>query len=287
MAIVWRMPGLCAVVLGLLAGADVAVAQGMAAPWQLGMQSAASPVMEEMHSFHNLLLYITVAIVILVMALLLYVIVRFNRRANPVPRKFSHNLVIEVAWTIVPLLIVVGIALKSFQLLYYTDRVEDADMTLKAIGYQWYWGYEYPDQDGLAFESIMVEDADLEEGQPRLLTTDTAIVLPTETNIRILTTAADVLHSWAVPALGVKMDAVPGRINETWMRIEKPGMYYGQCSELCGARHGFMPIMIRAVPKEEFETWVAEAKEEFASTGAPVLRFAQVSSSEPAQTAAR
>jgi cytochrome c oxidase subunit 2 len=270
-----------------MAGADVAVAQGMAEPWQLGFQTSASPVMAEMHSFHNLLLYITVAIVIFVMALLLYVIVRFNSRANPVPRKFSHNILVEVAWTVVPLLIVVGIALKSFQLLYYTDRVEDADMTLKAIGYQWYWGYEYPDQDGLAFEAIMVEEDALEEGQPRLLTTDNAVVLPTDTNIRILTTAADVLHSWAVPALGVKMDAVPGRINETWMRIEKPGMYYGQCSELCGARHGFMPIMIRAVPKQEFETWVAEAKEQFAATGAPTLRFAQVSSSEPAQAAAR
>jgi len=246
-------------------GTAAAAGQGQPAPWQFGFQEAFSPVAHEMHDFHNLLLWIITIITLFVLALMIFVAVRFNRKSNPTPSKTSHNTLLEFVWTVAPVLILIVIAIPSFSLLYYGDRVEKADMTLKAVGYQWYWGYEYVDEDGLAFEAVMLEEDELKEGQPRLLATDNVIVLPIEQNIRLLVTAEDVLHSWAMPAFGVKMDAVPGRINETWMRIEKEGMYYGQCSELCGARHGFMPIAIKAVSMEEYKAWLVKAKEEFAS----------------------
>ena len=166
------------------------------------------------------------------------------------------------------MLILVVIAIPSFKLLYYEDVVPEAELTVKAIGHQWYWSYEYPDNGDFTFDAYLVADEDLKEGQLRLLTTDNAVVLPTETDVRLLVTATDVIHSWAIPSFGVKIDAIPGRINETWFRIEEPGMYYGQCSELCGDYHGFMPIMIRAVPKDEFEAWTKQAQEEFAQAGA-------------------
>ncbi len=253
--------------------------QGQPVPWQIDLQAAFSPVAAEMHSFHNMLLWIISIISLFVLFLLIYVMVRYNRRANPNPSKTSHNTLIEIVWTVAPIVILVVIALPSFKLLYYGDRIETPDMTIKAIGYQWYWGYEYMDEDDLAFEAIMLEEDELKPGQPRLLATDNAIVVPVETNIRILVTAEDVLHSWAMPALGVKMDAVPGRLNETWMRIEKEGVYYGQCSELCGTRHGFMPIMVKAVSKEDYANWLVEAKKEFASGDTPTIKFAQVESS--------
>ncbi|MAZ02965.1 MAG: cytochrome c oxidase subunit II [Sneathiella sp.] len=253
-----------------------AAEQGQPAPWQTTFQEAFSPVAIEQHSFHDLLLWIISAISLFVLLLLIYVIIRFNKRANPTPSKTSHNTFIEIIWTVVPVMILIVIMIPSLKLLYYGDRIETPDMTLKAIGYQWYWGYEYMDEEGLAFEAIMLEEDELKPGQPRLLTTDNAIVLPIDTNIRVLVTAEDVLHSWAMPSLGVKMDAVPGRLNETWMRIDKEGMYYGQCSELCGARHGFMPIMIRAVSKEDYDKWLVEAKQEFASGETPAIKFAQV-----------
>lgn len=272
-------------VVALFAAAAVTVltmgnaiaAQGQAAPWQLGLQDAFSPVAHDMHDFHNLLLVIITAISIFVLLLLIYVVVRFNRKANPTPSKTSHNTIIEIVWTVVPIMILIAIAVPSFNLLYKADRIENADMTLKAIGYQWYWGYEYVDEDELAFEAVMLEDDELKEGQPRLLATDNIIVLPIDTNIRLLVTAEDVLHSWAMPAFGVKLDAVPGRLNETWMRIEKEGMYYGQCSELCGARHGFMPIAVKAVSKEDYKKWLVEAKKEFASAGEPATKMADAS----------
>lgn len=252
--------------------------QGQPVPWQLDLQAAFSPVAADMHDFHNMLLWIISAISIFVLLLLIYVMIRFNRRANPTPSKTSHNTLIEIVWTVVPIMILVVIAIPSMKLLYYGDRVETPDMTIKAIGYQWYWGYEYMDEEDLAFEAVMLEEDELKPGQPRLLATDNAIVVPVETNIRILVTAEDVIHSWAMPALGVKMDAVPGRLNETWMRIEKEGVYYGQCSELCGTRHGYMPIMVKAVSKEEYADWLVEAKKEFASRDVPTLKFAQVES---------
>jgi cytochrome c oxidase subunit 2 len=192
---------------------------------------------------------------------------RFRASANATPSKRTHHTVLEIAWTAVPVLILVVIAIPSFKLLYFMDRVAEPELTIKAIGHQWYWSYEYPDDGDFTFDAYMVADEDLEPGQPRLLATDNAIVLPVDTDIQVLVTAADVLHSWAVPAFGVKMDGVPGRINETWLRIEEPGIYYGQCSELCGDYHGFMPIMVRAVSKEEFDAWTRQAQEEFARAG--------------------
>ncbi|MCK6417327.1 MAG: cytochrome c oxidase subunit II [Alphaproteobacteria bacterium] len=224
--------------------------------WQLGMQAPASPSAEHLHDFHNLLLYIITGIVFFVLALLLFVIIRFNKRANPVPAKFSHNVLVEVVWTVIPVIILIVIAIPSFKLLYFLDRTAEPEMTLKLTGYQWYWGYEYPDHGGVNFQSYMVPASDLKPGQVRLLSTDNPVVLPVDTNIQILSTASDVIHAWAVPALGVKIDAIPGRLNETWVNISKPGTYFGQCSEICGKDHAFMPIEIKAVPKEEFNAWV-------------------------------
>ena len=181
----------------------------------------------------------------------------------------------------VPVIILLIIAVPSFRLLYYTDRVEEADMTLKAIGHQWYWSYEYPDHGDFTFDAIMLEDDELEEGQPRLLATDEAVVLPVGAKIRLLTTADDVIHSWAIPAFGVKMDSVPGRVNETWFQINREGTYYGQCSELCGTLHGFMPIMIEAVSQEEFDAWVEYAREEFASTDETPTELAALDGGAP------
>jgi len=258
------------------AGSDGAT-QGRAVPWQFGFQEAFSPVARQMNEFHNLMLVIITVITLFVTVLLVYVAVRFNRKTNPVPSKTTHNTLIEIIWTVVPIFILIMIAIPSLKLLYFGDRVEVADMTLKATGYQWYWGYEYVDEEDLSFDAVMLEDDELAEGQPRLLSTDNMIVLPVDTNIRLLVTAEDVIHSWAMPALGVKIDAVPGRLNESWMRIEKEGMYYGQCSELCGQRHGFMPIAIKAVSKEEYAKWLVKAKVEFAGLKTPAVTAAVVS----------
>ena len=213
-----------------------------------------------------MMLWIISGIVLFVFALLVWVIARYNDKANPTPAKFTHNVLIEVIWTVVPVIILIVIAIPSYKMLYYTDRIENPEMTLKVTGRQWYWDYEYPDNDGITFSSYMIPDAEIkkDQGQSRLLSTDTKVVLPIDTNIQIIVTGGDVIHAWAVPALGVKIDAVPGRLNETWTRIEKPGVYYGQCSELCGKDHAYMPIEIHAVTKEEFQQWLVKAKEEFA-----------------------
>ncbi|MGZ9109204.1 MAG: cytochrome c oxidase subunit II [Micavibrio sp.] len=227
--------------------------------WQLGFQSAATPVAERLHDFHNFLLVIITAITAFVMVLLLYVMVRFRAKANPVPSMTTHNVPLEIVWTVIPVLILILIAVPSFKLLYYMDRTDDPEMTLKVTGYQWYWGFEYPDHGDISITSNMIkeEDLDLEKGQIRLLSTDNPVILPVDTNIQVIVTAADVLHSFAVPAFGIKVDAVPGRINESWVRIEKPGVYYGQCSELCGQGHAFMPVEVIAVSKDDFAAWVA------------------------------
>jgi cytochrome c oxidase subunit 2 len=232
-------------------------------PWQYNFQEAASPSAERIQEFHMVLLWIITIITIFVLCLLLYVAIRYNRRANPTPSQVSHNVLIEIIWTVIPVLILLGIAVPSFRLLYYTDRTTEAEMTLKVTGYQWYWGYEYPDQGGINFLSYMIpeKDIDASKGQLRLLSTDAHLVLPVDTNIRILVTAADVIHAFALPALGVKIDAMPGHTNETWVRITKPGTYYGQCSELCGKDHAYMPIEVRAVSKEEFNAWVETMKQ--------------------------
>lgn len=259
-----------ALLLPLFAAAP-AFAENWFTAEHMGFQPAASPTMERITDFHTLLLWIVSTIVAFVLFLLLFICVRFNAKANPVPSKTTHNTLLEIFWTAVPLLILVGVAVPSLKLLYYADRTTSPELTLKVTGYQWYWGYEYKDQDGLTFMSYMLPDEKLDaaKGQKRLLSTDNPVVLPVDTNIQILVTASDVIHSFAVPALGLKTDAVPGRLNETWVRITKPGTYYGQCSELCGKDHAFMPIEIRAVSKEEFAAWVEQAKKQFADNGAP------------------
>jgi cytochrome c oxidase subunit 2 len=200
---------------------------------------------------------------LVVLGLMVFVMLRFNAKANPEPSKTTHNTLVEVVWTVVPILILVIIAIPSFRLLYYQRVLPEADMTIKATGYQWYWGYEYPDHGGFAFDSLMLND-DERGDQPRLLATDTAMVVPVNTTVRVVVTGADVLHSWAMPAFGVKMDAVPGRLNETWFRAVKTGTYYGQCSELCGIRHAFMPIRVEVVEPDAFASWVSEAQAEYA-----------------------
>ena len=244
-------------------------------PWGLGFQPAASPVMTEINDFHNIILVVTALITLAVLGLLIYVIVRFGAARNPVPSKVTHNLRLEVAWTLVPILILAGIAVPSFKLLYFMDRTHEAEMTLKVTGYQWYWAYEYPDHGDIEIEANMVLTEDLEEGQLRLLDTDNRVVLPVQTDIRLLFTSDDVIHSWAVPAFGVKVDSVPGRTNEAWVRIEREGTYYGQCSELCGIDHAYMPIAVEAVSPEAFAQWVKETKDEAADAGGGSVRVAE------------
>ncbi|HXV25311.1 MAG TPA: cytochrome c oxidase subunit II [Alphaproteobacteria bacterium] len=245
------------------AGSEPALAQ-MPQDWQLHLQPPATPVMERLYDFHILLLWIISGISIFVLGLLLYAIFRFRESRNPVPSRTTHHTLVEVVWTVVPVLILVVIAVPSLRILYFSDRVESVEMTIKAIGHQWYWSYEYPDHGNFTFDALMKSTEELEHGEPRLLATDNRVVLPVGTNIRVLITADDVLHAWAVPSFGVKRDAVPGRINEVWMRIDREGVYYGQCSELCGKDHAFMPIMVEAVSKERFQEWVSEAQAKFA-----------------------
>jgi cytochrome c oxidase subunit 2 len=232
--------------------------------WQIGLQPAGSPLMERVTSFHDMMIVIITLICLLVLALLVYTSLRFRAAKNPAPSKRTHNTLLEVVWTAVPVLILVIIAIPSFRLLYYADVVPDTEMTIKAIGRQWYWSYEYPDHDNFTFDAFMLQDDQLEPGMQRLLETDNRVVLPANTNIKVQVTASDVLHSWAMPSLGIKIDAVPGRLNEVWININEPGVYYGQCSELCGVMHGFMPITIEAVEPEAFVAWVEDAKTRFA-----------------------
>lgn len=231
--------------------------------WGLYFQDPASPVMERVIDFHGMLLIIISVITILVVALILFTLWKFRASNNPKPSKTTHNTLIEVIWTIIPCLILVIIIVPSMKMLYYMDRTAEPEMTLKVTGYQWYWGFEYPDHDDMSFLSYIVPDDELKDDQKRLLSVDNVVVLPVDTNIRILVTAADVLHSFAMPAFGIKTDAVPGRINETWVNINKEGTYYGQCSELCGKNHGYMPTEIKAVSKEEFARWIEQAKKDF------------------------
>ena len=240
-----------------IALASQASAAGLGQPvdWQLGLQQAATPVMEFISSFHNFLLIIITLISLFVLALLIYVMVKFNAKSNPTPSKTTHNTFIEVVWTVVPILILIAIAIPSFRLLYFQRDFPAADMTVKAIGNKWYWDYEYPDHDNVAFTAVI----DMEK-EPRLLATDVEVVVPVNKIIRVIVTANDVLHSWTVPSFGSKIDAVPGRLNETWFMAEKEGVFYGQCSELCGKDHAYMPIMVRVVSEDEFTAWVEKAK---------------------------
>lgn len=259
MALVTFMAG---ITLPALALADQPI------PWAMGFQPAASPTMEHIGTLSFMLNTVIFAIMALVTGLLGWCIWRYNANRNPVPRQFSHNTLVEIAWTAVPALILLVVALPSFRLLYFMDRTNEAEMTLKITGHQWYWSYDYTDHN-LQFDAFMVSDDELKPGQLRLLTTDKEVVLPVGVPIRVLLTADDVIHSWAVPSLGVKTDTVPGRLNETWVRIDRPGTYYGQCSELCGVNHGFMPIMIRAVAKDQFLAWTEETRVRLAAKPQP------------------
>lgn len=247
---------------------------GQPSPWQMNLQGAASPVMESIHAFNTFLLVIITSIVLFVLVLLAIVVVRFNEKANPVPSRTSHNTLVEVAWTVVPVMILVAIAIPSFRLLHLELRVPTADITLKAVGHQWYWSFEYPDHGGFGFDSLLVPENELKPGQPRLLAVDNEVVVPVNKVIRMQVTAADVIHSFAVPSFGIKIDALPGRLNETWFKVTKEGVYYGQCSELCGRDHAFMPIAVRAVSEKDFEAWVAGAKGRFASGSEAAGRLA-------------
>ena len=232
--------------------------------WQLGFNDSVTSVMSDIVHLHDrILLPIIVAISVFVLFLLLYSIFKFRASKNPIPSKTSHNTFIEIMWTVIPCLILIVIAVPSFRLLYKQDIIPKADVTIKATGYQWYWGYEYPDQN-IAFDANMIETKNLKPNQPRLLETDNHVVVPVNKVIKVLITANDVLHAWAVPSFGVKRDAVPGRINETWFKAEKEGVYYGQCSELCGSRHAFMPITVRVVSDKQYNEWLKESKIKFA-----------------------
>ncbi|QQO24436.1 cytochrome c oxidase subunit II [Bradyrhizobium diazoefficiens] len=252
-------------VAGLALGASgTAFAElGQPAPWEWKLQESGSPVMDNITWFHNFLFVLITVITLFVLALIVAVVVKFNARANPVPSRTTHNSLIEVAWTLVPVLILVGIAVPSFRLLFLELDVPKADLTIKATGKQWYWSYAYPDNGKFEFDSLLAQDK-----QPRLLGVDNEMVVPVNKVIRVQTTGADVIHSFAVPAFGVKIDAIPGRLNETWFKATKTGMYYGQCSELCGKDHAFMPIAVRVVSDQDFASWVEEAKKKYASGGA-------------------
>jgi len=251
-------------------------------PWQLGLPEPVTPLARQMAEFHNLwFMPIITAIVIFVLALLLIASFRFRESRNPNPSKTTHNTLLEVLWTAVPILILVVIAFPSLRLLYATERFEDSEMTLKIIGHQWYWSYEYPDHGNFTFDANMIPEDELEPGQHRLMETDNAVVLPVDTKVRLQMTSGDVLHNWAISDFGVRMDTVPGRLNEAWVQVEKEGTYYGFCSELCGVNHAYMPIMVRVVSKDAFEEWVKQAQEEFAKVDAPDAEPTRIASETP------
>jgi cytochrome c oxidase subunit II len=269
-----RLLGLAVAGVALVAGGSAFAELGQPAPWEYKLQEAASPVMENITWFHNFLFVLITVITLFVLGLLIAVVVKFNAKANPVPSKTTHNTLIEVAWTLIPVLILVGIAVPSFRLLFLELDVPKADLTIKATGKQWYWSYAYPDNGKFEFDSLLAQDK-----QPRLLGVDNEMVVPVNKVIRVQTTGADVIHSFALPAFGVKIDAIPGRLNETWFKATKTGWFYGQCSELCGKDHAFMPIAIHVVSDQEFATWVEAAQKKYAS--APGNTYA--SAAGPAQ----
>ncbi len=267
------------------AGADAA---GVPQDGQIGLPAAATPIAGQIHDFYDMLLVIIIGVVVLVALLLLVVLLRFNRRANPTPSRTTHNTMLEVVWTVIPIGILLVIAVPSFRLLYAEDVVPPADLVIKVTGHQWYWSYEYPDQGGISFDALMLPERLFDDPSAadekreaaaqvadflgrreapalhRLLDTDTRLVVPVGKVVKVQVTSTDVIHSWAVPAFGIKIDAVPGRLNETWFKAEKTGTFYGQCSEICGTRHAFMPIAVEVVSEQEFQRWVERAKAEYA-----------------------
>jgi cytochrome c oxidase subunit 2 len=267
---VGRLRTLAAAGLALVASTGLAAAQDfvdLPHTGQMNLHHPATEVMERLVSLHNLLLVIISIITVFVLALLVYVMVRFRASRNPVPSQVTHNTLLEVAWTVVPIIVLIIIAIPSFKLLYFMDKTADAGLTIKITGRQWYWSYEYPDHK-IEFDATIMKEADRlklspaeQIRRPRLLAVDNEVVVPVNTNVRFLVTSSDVMHSWAVPAFGVKHDAMIGRLNEGWFNVRKEGLYYGQCSQICGMNHAFMPIAVRVVSKAEFDKWVATKKQ--------------------------
>ena len=252
---------------GVAAAAMMWAGSALALPhdYQLGMQPAASPVMERIESFHTLLVYVIVAISVFVLALLVWIVIRYNHKANPVPSKTHHNAILEVAWTIIPVIILVIIAIPSFKLLYYEAEIPKPDVQIRVIGKQWFWTYQYPQDGNFQYDSVGLSDAAAKAAhEPRILGVDNVMVVPVNKVIEIETTGADVIHSWSLPEMGVKMDAIPGRLNHTWFKANFTGTFYGQCSELCGARHAFMPIEVKVVTDAQYAAWLATAKKKYA-----------------------
>jgi len=248
--------------------AALAQAVGAPKPWEMGMQAAFGPLKQEQIDLHDLVLWIITLITLFVAGLLVWVMWRYNARRNPVPTRTAHNTVLEIAWTVIPVLILVVMAIPSFRLVYYEDRTRDADLTIKVTGHQWYWQYTYPEKNNIDFSSYIIPDDQLKPGQRRLLEVDNELVIPVGKNIRILQTSTDVIHSWFIPALGVQRYAIPGRTIETWVRADKTGVFYGECYQICGTNHSRMPIVVRAVSDQEFSAWLDQAKTKF-SDAAP------------------
>jgi cytochrome c oxidase subunit 2 len=249
---------------------------GQPSPREIGLQGSATPVMDDIVWFHDILLWVIFAITAFVLALLVIIMVRFNARANPTPSRTTHNTLIEVLWTVLPVVILVFIALPSFRILFFQLNTPPADLTIKATGKQWYWTYTYPDNGNFEFDSLILTEKERKPDQPRLLSVDNEIVVPVNKVVRVQVTGAEVIHSFAVPSFGIKIDAIPGRLNATWFKVTKEGTYYGQCSELCGKYHAYMPIAVRAVSEQAFSTWLEEAKKKFASAGSNAVAKADV-----------
>ena len=261
MLVLKRLTLVAITLVAILMGGEAALAGlGQPSPWQIGLQQSASPVMDNIIWFHDFLLYIITGIAGFVLVLLVVVMVRFNARTNPIPSRTTHNTLIEIAWTLIPIVILMFIAVPSFKLLFLQLNVPPADLTVKATGKQWYWSYSYPDNGQFEFDSLMLKEGERKEGQPRLLAVDNEMVVPVNKTVRVITTGSDVIHSFAVPSFGIKIDAVPGRINETWFTATREGVYYGQCSELCGKDHAFMPIEVHVVSQADFDAWAAKIK---------------------------
>ena len=281
MLVLKRLIAFLASSMAILFAGTAFAATGQPHPWEVGLQAAATPVMEDVVWFHNFLLWVIAIIVVFVLALLVIIILKFNAKSNPVPSRTTHNTMIEVVWTVVPVLILVAIAVPSFRLLFYQLKVPAAEVTVKATGKQWFWTYTYPDAK-IEFDSLMKQAKDLKGDEPRLLAVDNTMVVPVNKVVRVITTGADVIHSWAVPAFGIKMDAVPGRLNETWFNARKEGVYYGQCSQLCGKDHAFMPIAVRVVSKDAFDKWIAALKAGTVDDANKTLPPLQASDVQPA-----
>ena len=270
-----------------MAALAISATSAMALPfnWGTGFQPAASPVMDRIENFHIELFWIMLAVCVFVLALLVWIVIKFRVSANPVPSKVHHNTLLEVAWTIIPVIILVVIAVPSFRLLYFEAVVPTPDVTIKAIGKQWFWTYEYP-KDGFTYDSLGLSDADAAKAsKPRLLGVDNEVVVPVNKVIAVETTGADVIHSWALPQMGVKMDAVPGRINETWFKATQIGTYYGQCSELCGARHAYMPIEVHVVSDADYAAWLVQAKGKYTKLEAAEAAPAEAAAPATAEAA--